>query len=120
MFTFACSNMMLRGDGKSNIDRGDCFDLKIQKNIKEQKPTVAFLNPPYDQGTDVELEFIETAIDAVTGQNGKVAAIVQMSCAIKDDAATTAVRKRLLEKHTLKAVISMPSDLFYPIGVVTA
>ena len=30
-----------------------------------------------------------------------------------------AARKRLLEKHTLKAVISMPVDLFYPVGVVT-
>jgi len=119
MFTFACANMMLRGDGKSNIDRGDCFDAKTQKMIKDQKPTIGFLNPPYDQGTDVQLEFVERALDAVTSQNGKVAAIVQMSCAIKDDAATKTVRKRLLEKHTLKAVISMPSDLFYPVGVVT-
>jgi type I restriction-modification system DNA methylase subunit len=42
-----------------------------------------------------------------------------MSCAIKNDSATNAVRKKLLEKHTLKAVVSMPDDLFYPIGVVT-
>lgn len=119
MFTFACSNMMLRGDGKSNIDRGDCFDKKTINNVKKVKPTVAFLNPPYDQGTDVQLEFIEKALQAVEGQNGKVAAIVQMSCAIKDDSATKAVRKRLLQKHTLKAVISMPDDLFYPVGVVT-
>ncbi|WP_277668513.1 class I SAM-dependent DNA methyltransferase [Caproiciproducens galactitolivorans] len=119
MFTFACSNMMLRGDGKSNIDRGDCFDKKTIDRIKKLKPTVAFLNPPYDQGTDVQLEFIEKALEAVEEQNGKVAAIVQMSCAIKDDTATKVVRKRLLEKHTLKAVISMPDDLFYPVGVVT-
>jgi type I restriction-modification system DNA methylase subunit len=119
MFTFACSNMMLRGDGKSNIDRGDCFDETVIKWAKHNKPTVAFLNPPYDQGTDVQLEFIEKALEVVLPQNGRVAAIVQMSCAIKDDAATKAVRKRLLEHHTLKTVISMPNDLFYPIGVVT-
>ena len=80
MFTFACSNMMLRGDGKSNIDRGDCFDIETIKRIKKLKPTVAFLNPPYDQGTDVQLEFIEKALEAVSPQNGRVAAIVQMSC----------------------------------------
>lgn len=119
MFTFACSNMMLRGDGKSNIDRGDCFDAKTTDRIKKSKPTIAFLNPPYDQGTDVQLEFIEKALEAVTPQNGKVAAIVQMSCGLKNDAATNAVRKRLLLKNHLKAVISMPSDLFYPVGVVT-
>ena len=119
MFTFACSNMMLRGDGKSNIDRGDCFDIETIKRIKKLKPTVAFLNPPYDQGTDVQLEFIEKALEAVSPQNGRVAAIVQMSCGLKDDAATLGVRKRLLEKHTLKAVISMPDDLFHPVGVIT-
>ena len=119
MFTFACSNMMLRGDGKSNIDRGDCFNPTTIERIKKLKPTVAFLNPPYDQGTDTQLEFIEKAIEAVEPQNGVVAAIVQMSCAIKDDASTKAVRKRLLAKNHLKAVISMPDDLFYPIGVVT-
>lgn len=119
MFTFACSNMMLRGDGKSNIDRGDCFDNKTLDRIKKLKPTVAFLNPPYDQGTDVQLEFIEKALEAVAPQNGKAAAIVQMSCAIKDDSATKAVRQRLLDKYTLKAVISMPDKLFDPVGVVT-
>jgi len=119
MFTFACSNMMLRGDGKSNLDRADCFDATTIKRVRDLKPTVSFLNPPYDQGTDVQLEFIERALEAVKGQNGIVAAIVQMSCAIKDEAGTNAVKKRLLEKHTLKAVISMPDDLFYPVGVVT-
>lgn len=119
MFTFACSNMMLRGDGKSNIDRGDCFDPETIKRIKKLKPTVAFLNPPYDQGTDVQLEFIEKALEAVSPQNGRVAAIVQMSCGLKEDKATLAVRKRLINKYTLKAVISMPNDLFYPVGVVT-
>jgi len=119
MFTFACSNMMLRGDGKSNLDRADCFDDSIIERIKTLKPSVSFLNPPYDQGTDVQLEFVEKALDVVKEQNGMVAAIVQFSCAIKDEVATNAVRKRLLANHTLKAVISMPSNLFYPVGVVT-
>ena len=119
MFTFACSNMMLRGDGKSNLDRADCFDTSIIQRIKALKPTVSFLNPPYDQGTDVQLEFVEKALEAVGEQNGTVAAIIQFSCAIKDESLTVAARKRLLNKHTLKAVISMPDDLFYPVGVVT-
>ena len=119
MFTFACANMMLRGDGKSNLDRADCFAPETAEWIRGLKPTVSFLNPPYDQGTDVQLEFVEKALEAVASQNGTVAAIVQMSCAIKDDASTNAVRKRLLDRHTLRAVISMPDDLFYPVGVVT-
>lgn len=119
MFTFACSNMMLRGDGKSNIECGSCFDEKIIKKIDKEKPTVAFLNPPYDLGAAEQLRFVERALNAVKAQNGKVVAIVQMSCAIKDEKDVNNVRKRLLKNHTLKAVISMPDDLFAPVGVIT-
>ena len=119
MFTFACSNMMLRGDGKSNIECGSCFDDKIIKKIDKEKPTVAFLNPPYDLGAAEQLRFVERALNAVKTQNGRVVAIVQMSCAIKDEKDVNNVRKRLLKNHTLKAVISMPDDLFAPVGVIT-
>ena len=42
-----------------------------------------------------------------------------MSCALKNDNETLKVRKRLIENYSLRAVISMPDDLFYPVGVVT-
>jgi len=116
MFTFACSNMMLRGDGKSNIDCGDCFTQDVFDRVEKMHPTVAFLNPPYDHGTADQLRFVEAALKAVVPQNGRVVAIVQMSCALKNDADTKAVRKGLLERNTLKAVISMPDDLFSPAG----
>lgn len=117
MYTYACSNMMLRGDGRSNIYCGDCYQTKGA--VSTHKPTVAFLNPPYDVGTAEQLRFIGHALDMVTPQNGRVVAIVQMSCAIKDEKDLKAVKKQLLAKHHLKAVLSMPDDLFYPVGVVT-
>lgn len=119
MFTFACSNMMLRGDGKSNIECGSCFDEEKLENIKKRKPTLSFLNPPYDLGAAEQLKFVEKSLEMVSPQKGKVVAIVQMSCAIKDEKEVNAVRKRLLEKYTLEAVISMPDELFYPVGVIT-
>lgn len=117
MYTYACSNMMLRGDGRSNIYCGDCYQTKDE--VSAHKPTVAFLNPPYDVGTADQLRFIGHALDVVSPQNGRVVAIVQMSCAIKDENDLKAVKKQLLSKHHLKAVLSMPDDLFYPVGVVT-
>lgn len=117
MYTYACSNMMLRGDGRSNIYCGDCYQTKGA--ISVHKPTVAFLNPPYDVGTAEQLRFIGHALDMVAPQNGRVVAIVQMSCVIKDEKDLKVVKKQLLEKHHLKAVLSMPDDLFYPVGVVT-
>lgn len=118
MFTFACSNMMMSGDGKSHIYQNDSFSPEIVAMVRDLKPTVAFLNPPYDVGEDGQLEFIENAL-ACLRSGGRCAAIVQMSCATSTGAKAVAVRERLLAKHTLAAVFSMPDDLFHPVGVIT-
>ena len=118
MFTFACSNMMMSGDGKSHIYQGDSFAQEIIGKVRNLKPSVAFLNPPYDVGEDGQLEFIENALSCLEA-GGRCAAIVQMSCATSSNARTEAVRERLLAKHTLKGVFSMPDDLFHPVGVIT-
>lgn len=118
MYTYACSNMLLRGDGKSNIYCGDCFQTKDEV-MANHKATVAFLNPPYDVGTAEQMRFVQHALEVVSPQNGRVVAIVQMSCAIKNEKDLIAVKSELLARHHLKAVLSMPDDLFYPVGVVT-
>jgi len=113
MFTYACSNMMLRGDGKSNIYCGDCFQLKATVK-KQHSPDVAFLNPPYDVGAARQLEFIEHALQMVGAKNGIVVAIVQTSCCVKNEKEIIAVKERLLLHHRLHAVLSMPDELFNP------
>lgn len=119
IFTYACSSMRFRGDGKSNIYNGDCFHYT--KSIADNhRPTIAFLNPPYDVGTAGQMKFVEHALNVLDPKaDGRVVAIVQMSCATKNDKDLKAVKSRILYKHHLKAVISMPDDLFYPVGVVT-
>lgn len=118
MFSHACSNMMMRGDGKSHIYFDDCFDQKLKSKVKAASPGKAFLNPPYDVGEDGQLEFVENALDCIS-KGGVCVSICQMSTVVSSKNKVIAVRKRLLEKHTLKAVFSMPNDLFHPIGVVT-
>ena len=119
MFSYACSSMRFRGDGKSNLYNGSCFNNE-NSIASVHKPTVAFLNPPYDVGNARQMEFIEHALNVLDKKAyGRVVAIVQMSCAIKEEKELLAVKKRLLAKHHLKAVMTMPDDLFYPIGVVT-
>lgn len=117
MFTYACSNMMLRGDGKSNIYCGDCFQL-ADTIMKRHKPNVAFLNPPYDVGAARQLEFIESALNVVSPQNGVVVAIVQIGCCIKNEKEIIAVKDRILKNHRLHAVLSMPNELFNPAASV--
>jgi type I restriction-modification system DNA methylase subunit len=118
MFTFACSNMMMSGDGKSHIYQGDSFAQDIVDLVRSLKPTVGFLNPPYDVGEDGQLEFIENAL-ACLQPGGRCAAVVQMSCATSSNSKPVTVRERLLTSHTLTGVFSMPDDLFYPVGVIT-
>ena len=118
MFTYSCANMIMSGDGKSNIYQGDSFTLRIQKIVSELNPTVAFLNPPYDVGEGGQLDFVENALSCLQ-PNGRCAAIVQMCCVTSDKKLTVNARKRLLDSHTLTGVFSMPNDLFYPVGVVT-
>jgi type I restriction-modification system DNA methylase subunit len=108
----------MRGDGKSNIYCGNCFTLDSIKQ-DNHKPTIAFLNPPYDVGTTGQMQFIEHVLDMVSAQNGTTVAIVQMSCGIKNEKELIAIKKRILDRYHLKAVLSMPDDLFYPVGVVT-
>jgi type I restriction-modification system DNA methylase subunit len=40
MYTLACSNMILRGDGKANIYQGDCFDEKLVERIAGHQPNI--------------------------------------------------------------------------------
>ncbi len=117
IFTLSVSNMIIHGDGKTNIIKGDCFK-KIDET-KKYKPTVGLLNPPYNDVTGIdELVFIENNLSAIE-KNGIVVAIVPMRCALYQKGEGLALKQRLLEKHTLEAVMSMPDDLFYPIGTVT-
>lgn len=117
IFTLGVSNMIIHGDGKTNIVKGDCF-TKINE-IRKFSPTVGLLNPPYNDGSGIdELKFIENNLSVIE-KNGIVVAIVPMSCALYQSGQGLVIKERLLEKHTLEAVMSMPDDLFYPLGVVT-
>ena len=117
MFALAVSNMILRGDGKTNLYQGDSLkDQNIIEKIKGKADT-GFINPPYSQkGEDVsEWHFIIQMLDLLQTK-GTGVAIVPMQLAIDTK---NPLREKLLKNHRLEAVMSMPDDLFYPVGVVT-
>lgn len=45
-YGLATTNMLIHGDGNSNIKFGSCFDLK--EFIKEADPDIILMNPPYN------------------------------------------------------------------------
>ncbi|WP_251476021.1 HsdM family class I SAM-dependent methyltransferase [Stenotrophomonas lactitubi] len=119
MFALAASNMILRGDGKANLWQGSCYDEDIMEKIRERKPNVGMINPPYAQVDKSELAFIEHMLDMLE-PGGVGIAIVPMSAGIKMDKQDIAERESILSKHTLEAAMSMPSELFYPVGTVVS
>ena len=116
MFALAASNMILRGDGKANLYQGSCFDDAIAKAIKAHQCDIGMVNPPYSQSdSDLhELRFVKHMLDCLK-EKGVGIAIVPMSCALNADS----LRAEILKEHTLEAVMSMPDQLFYPVGTVT-
>jgi len=114
IFALAVSNMYIHQDGKTNIINGNCFDEEVINQVKANKPTVGFLNPPYkaDKKTDAEeLDFIFNNLDCLV-DGGTCIAIVPMERALATTGKVYEAKKKLLESHTLEAVLSMPNELF--------
>lgn len=123
IFALAVSNMYIHQDGKTNIINGNCFDEEIMQEIKSKKPTVGFLNPPYkgDKKKDIdELEFVLNNLECLV-DGGTCIAIVPMQSALAISGKVLELKKKLLENHTLEAVLSMPDELFInsDVGVIS-
>lgn len=122
MFTVATTNMILRGDGKSNLHCDD-FLMKNPKQLQtEFRATVGMLNPPYSQGTKndpdlYEISFTEHLLDSLL-PNSKCAVIVPQSSMTGKTNEEKSIKENILKHHTLEGVIMLQKDTFYGIGVI--
>lgn len=124
MFTLACANMIFRGDGKANMFWDDCLTPReddTESRIAKLKPNVAMLNPPYSKKAKGkrELSFVLRAVDMLR-EGGLGIAIIPVGPLVNDAKEIVQIKRSFLEKHTLKAVMSMPPQLFPGVGTVTA
>ncbi|WP_455756899.1 N-6 DNA methylase [Sulfurimonas sp.] len=115
MYILAVANMLVRGDGKSSIHHGSCFNYEA-----EDEYAYGILNPPYSQKKDSEIKFIYHTLNRVK-EGGIVCAIVPRSTMFKDikDEEGNNYKELILNNNTLLCSINMPDDLFYPVGVNT-
>lgn len=120
IFALACSNMFIHQDGKNNIIQGSCFNEATIKEVREYHPNVGFLNPPYKtEKTDPhELEFMLNNLETLSA-GGTCIAIVPMERVLATSGKKFELKKQLLAKHTLEAVMSMPDQLFINSGTGT-
>lgn len=120
LFTTATTNMILRGDGKSNLRRDDIFH--VNKEEYTGKINKVLLNPPYSQAKTKnlshlsEISFVKEAL-AYMKTGGKLAAIVPQSTMIGKTKNDKNYKREILEKHSLDTVITLNKDTFYGVGV---
>ena len=115
MFTLAATNMILRGDGSSNIKKGSSFNTP-KELYEEFKADRVLLNPPFSYEEN-GMPFIEFGLNNM--EKGGLGAIIIQDSVGSGKAEKT--NKKILKNHTLIASIKMPQDLFIPMaGVQTS
>lgn len=128
VFGLATTNMLIHGDGNSNIIKASCFDKKTW--IEEANIDLVLMNPPYNASkSQVPKEYGETWGNASTDpskglyfvnfiakhmKKGRLLTLLPMSCAISNKNKIGKIKSELLENHTLDAVFSFPDEMFYP------
>ena len=119
MFTIATTNMILRGDGKSNLEQEDF--LKYNPSLLQEKGcTVGMMNPPYSMGNKnnqslYEINFTEHLLNSII-PDGKVVVIVPQSTMVGKTKEEQAIKENILKHHTLEGVITLNKNSFYGVG----
>jgi len=133
-FGLSTTNMLIHGDGNSNIVQGNCF---TETGYLGAGVNVVLMNPPYNaqrkhsnpayvktwdskikEDPSKGLHFVYEIAKKV--KQGKLAVLLPMQCAMDKSSAIQSFKKKMLEEHTLDAVFSLPSDMFYPGSTVVA
>lgn len=133
VFGLATTNMLIHEDGRSNVIQANCFNKR--EWIQEQNINVVLMNPPFNavgglipkdcprsskKNMDATkgLYFVHFIADAV--KNGTLATILPLQCAIGSDQKIHQYKTKILKTNTLKAVFSLPDEIFYPGASVNA
>jgi len=142
-YGLATTNMLIHGDGNSNVEFGSCFEK--QKFIVDAKPTVMLMNPPYNakprtipdryktDWTAAEksgksdptkgMVFVKYLSDIAKKEDWsgvRLAVLLPMAAAIGTGNRLGNMKEALLQDNTLEAVFSLPAEIFYPGASVQA
>ena len=119
MFTIATTNMILRGDGKSNLHNRD-FLAEKPAQLQLKGCTVGMMNPPYSQGSKqnpdlYEISFTEHLLDSLA-PNARCVVIVPQSAVTGKSKEEQNIKLNILKHHTLEGVITLNKETFYRVG----
>ncbi|MBE7297121.1 HsdM family class I SAM-dependent methyltransferase [Staphylococcus haemolyticus] len=127
-YGLSTTNMLIHGDGNSNIIQGSCFKVD---NFIDVGVDVVLMNPPYNaqrrhsnpeyvknwsakqkEDPSKGLHYVHYIANKV--RKGKLAVLLPLQCAMGTTKDIKEFKRKMLEEHTLDAVFSLPSDMFYP------
>ena len=127
VYGLALVNMIFRGDGKSGLYDGNCFDHDFwwrdeqmldptNKNNKnrdgvERPFSRVMMNPPFKRKSP-ETKFVDHALQQC--KKGALLFVILPYINIGGEKYAK-WRKNNLERHTVKAIIKMDKNLFYPV-----
>lgn len=119
MFSIATTNMILRGDGKSNLENQD-FLAQNPCQLQLNGCTVGMMNPPYSQGSKqnpelYEINFVNHLLESLV-EGGRVAVIVPQSTFTGKTKDEKELKSKILKNHTLEGVITLNKNTFYGVG----
>lgn len=129
-FGLVATNMLIHGDGNSNVHKGSCFE--ILNSFKNYGIDVVLMNPPYNATKDtIPADFYKTwnkdvKTDPTKGfyyvyetaksieNKGVLLCLLPLACAIGSDSIIAEYKEKMLAEHTLDAVFTLPPEVFYP------
>ena len=142
-FGLSTTNMLIHGDGNSNIKKASLFDS--EDFIRQANPDIILMNPPYNakpitipkeykkgwksdakEDPTKGMVFLKYISDVISKMNAKriadgkkvkevkVAILLPVACAIGTSNIISDMKTELLENNTLDAVFTLPNEIFYP------
>lgn len=129
-FGLSSTNMLIHGDGNSNVIQASMFDRG--EWIKDKNINIVLMNPPYNatkkfcdpqytktwdskkkEDPSKGFHFVEWVARHVPS-TCKLAVLLPMQAAIGNSGELKFFKKKMLENYTLDAVFSLPNEIFYP------
>lgn len=129
-FGLSSTNMLIHGDGNSNVVQASMFDRA--EWIQDKNINVVLMNPPYNatkkfcdpqytntwdsnkkEDPSKGFHFVEWVARHMPS-TCKIAVLLPMQAAIGNSGDVKKFKKKMLDNYTLDAVFSLPNEMFYP------
>lgn len=129
-FGLSSTNMLIHGDGNSNVVQASMFDRA--EWIQDKNINIVLMNPPYNatkkfcdpqytktwdskkkEDPSKGFHFVEWVARHMPS-TCKIAVLLPMQAAIGNTGDVKKFKKKMLDNYTLGAVFSLPNEMFYP------